>query len=57
MAKKVPRQCPLVLPVTIGLVKAGHLEMGKVERLKVEEGENLSWVSYTVFNFDIRLGW
>jgi hypothetical protein len=40
-ATKVPRQCPLVLLVKVGLVKVRHLELGKV-RWRVEQGEKLS---------------
>jgi hypothetical protein len=57
-ATKVPRQCPLVLLVKVGLVKVRHLEVGKV-RWKVEQGEKLSRVllrSYTILNFVISLG-
>jgi hypothetical protein len=54
-ATKVPRHCPLVLLVKVGLVKVRRLEVGKV-RWRVEQGEKLSRVllrSYTILNFDI----
>jgi hypothetical protein len=57
-ATKVPRQCPLVLLVKVGLVKVRRLEVGKV-RWRVEQGDKLSRVflrSYTIFNFVISLG-
>jgi hypothetical protein len=49
-ATKVPRQCPLVLLVKVGLVKVRRLEVEKV-RWRVEQGEKLSRVllrSYTI---------
>jgi hypothetical protein len=57
-ATKVPRQCPLVLLVTVGLVKVRRLEVEKV-RWRVEQGEKLSRVllrSYTILNFVISFG-
>jgi hypothetical protein len=57
-ATKVPRQCPLVLLVKVGLVKVRRLEVEKV-RWRVEQGEKLSRVllcSYTILNFVISLG-
>jgi hypothetical protein len=57
-ATKVPRQCPLVLLVKVGLVKVRRLEVKKV-RWRVEQGEKLSRVllrSYTILNFVISLG-
>jgi hypothetical protein len=38
-ATKVPRQCPFVLLVKVGLVKERRLEVEKV-RWRVEQGEN-----------------
>jgi hypothetical protein len=57
-ATKVPRQCPLVLLVKVGLVKVRRLEVEKV-RWRVEQGEKLSRVllrSYTILNVVISLG-
>jgi hypothetical protein len=42
-ATKVPRHCPLVLLVKVGLVKVRRLEVGK-GRWRVEQGEKLSRV-------------
>jgi hypothetical protein len=52
-ALKVPRQCPLVLLIKVGLVKVKRLEVEKV-RWRVEQGEKLSRVllrSCTILNF------
>jgi hypothetical protein len=57
-ANKVPRQCPLVLLVKVGLVKVRRLEVEKVT-WRMEQGEKLNRVllrSYTILNFVISLG-
>jgi hypothetical protein len=57
-ATKVPRQCPLVLLVKVGLVKVRRLEVQKV-RWRVEQGEKLSRVllrSYTNLHIVLSLG-
>jgi hypothetical protein len=57
-ATKIPRQCPLVLLVKVGLVKVRRLEVEKI-RWRVEQGEKLSRVllrSNTILNFVISHG-
>jgi hypothetical protein len=57
-ATKVPRQCPLVLLVKVGLVKLRRLEVkkGRIRSGARREAEQGLMRSCAILNFDISLG-